>query len=49
VRFTSGQQNGDEASFSICEGVDLRVAPSARVANGLLLPPLFRPMPSGAL
>ena len=28
VRFTSGQQDGDEASFSICECMNLRVAPS---------------------
>jgi hypothetical protein len=49
VRFTSGQQNGDEASFSICECVDLRVAPFARAANSLLLLPLFRPMPRGTL
>ena len=35
VCFASGQQNGDEAPFSICECVDLRVAPSARAANSL--------------
>src|ERR1700730_1081559 len=28
VRFSSGQQDGDQAPFSICECVDLRVAPS---------------------
>jgi hypothetical protein len=49
VRFTSGQQKGDEASFSICECVDLRVAPSARAANSLLLLPPFRPLPNDAL
>jgi hypothetical protein len=49
VRFTSGQQNSDQAPLSICECVDLRVAPSARAANSLLLLPLFRPMRSGAL
>ena len=43
VRFTSGQQNGDEASFSICECVDLRIAPSARAANSLFLLPPFPP------
>ena len=43
VRFTAGQQNGDEASFSICECVDLRVASSARAADGLLLLPPFPP------
>jgi hypothetical protein len=43
VRFTSGQQDGDEAPFSICECVDLRVAPSARAANSLLLLPPFPP------
>jgi hypothetical protein len=43
VRFASGQQNGDEASLSICECVDLRVAPSARAANSLLLLPPFPP------
>ena len=41
--FASGQQNGDEASLSICECVDLRVAPSARAANSLLLLPPFPP------
>jgi hypothetical protein len=29
--------------------VNLRVAPSARAANSLLLLPLFHPLPSGAL
>src|ERR1700691_14136 len=43
VRFTSGQQNGDQAPLSICECVDLRVAPSARAANSLLLLPPFPP------
>jgi len=46
VRFASGQQNCDEASFSICECVDLRVAPSARAANSLLLLPPFPPAAS---
>jgi len=39
VRFASDQQDSDKASFSICECVYLRVAPSARAANGLLLLP----------
>jgi hypothetical protein len=43
VRLASGQQDGDEAPFSICECVDLRVGPSARVANSLLLLPAFPP------
>ncbi|MGY3034249.1 hypothetical protein ACVIIV_003419 [Bradyrhizobium sp. USDA 4354] len=49
VRFASSQQNGDQAPLSICECVYLRVAPSARATNSLLLPPLFRPLPSDAL
>src|SRR6188472_1687115 len=43
VCFASSQQNGDEAPFSICECVNLRVAPSARAANSLLLLPPFPP------
>src|ERR1700687_450300 len=43
VRFASGQQDGDKAPFSICECVNLRVAPSARAANSLLLLPPFPP------
>jgi len=43
VRFASRQQDGDEAAFSICECMDLRVAPSARAANSLLLLPPFPP------
>src|ERR1700745_2401353 len=43
VRFASGQQDGDQASFNICECVDFRVAPSARAANSLLLLPPFPP------
>jgi hypothetical protein len=49
VRFASGQQNGDQAPLSICECVNLRVAPSARAANSLLLLPLFRLLPNGVL
>ena len=43
MRFTSGQQDGEEPPFSICKCVDLRVAPSARTANSLLLLPPFPP------
>lgn len=43
MRLPSGQQDGDQAPFSICECVDLRVAPSARTANSLLLLPHFLP------
>ena len=43
VRFTSGQQDGDKAPFNICECVYLRVAPSTRAANSLLLLPPFPP------
>src|SRR5262245_47880389 len=37
VCFTCGQQDGDKAPFNICECANLRVAPSARAANSLLL------------
>jgi hypothetical protein len=43
VRFASGQQDRDQAPFSICESMDLRVAPSARTANSLLFLPPFPP------
>ncbi len=43
MRFASGQQDGEKAPFSICECVNLRVAPSARAANSLLLLPPFPP------
>jgi len=43
VRFASGQQDGDQASFNICECVDFRVASSARAADSLLLLPPFPP------
>lgn len=43
ARFASGQQDGKKASFSICECMNLRVAPSSRAADRLLLLPLFRP------
>jgi hypothetical protein len=39
VRFTTAQQDGDQAPFSICECMDLRVAPSARTAHSLLFLP----------
>ena len=41
MRFASSQQDGEKAPFSICECVYLRVAPSARAANSLLLLPPF--------
>jgi hypothetical protein len=47
VGFACGQQDGDQASSNICECMDLRVAPSARAANSLLLLPPFRRLPSG--
>ena len=43
MRFTTSQQDGEEPPFSICECVDLRVAPSARTANSLLVLPPFPP------
>jgi hypothetical protein len=43
MRFTASQQDGEEPPFSICECVYLRVAPSARTANSLLLLPPFPP------
>src|SRR5262245_40791885 len=43
VCFTCGQQDGDKAPVNICECVNLRVAPSARAANSLLLLPPFPP------
>src|SRR5262249_18601889 len=43
VCFTCGQQDGDKAPFNICECVNLRIAPSARAANSLLLLPPFPP------
>lgn len=41
--FRSSQQDGEKASISICERMILRVAPSARAANSLLLLPPFPP------
>jgi len=49
VCFAASQQNRDQAPFSICECMDLCVAPSARAANTLLLLPLFLRLPSDAL
>src|SRR4051795_10799412 len=43
MRFTTRQQDGEEPPFSICESVYLRVAPSARTANNLLVLPPFPP------
>ena len=43
VCLTSGQQDGNKAPFNICKCVNLRVAPSARAANSLLLLPPFPP------
>src|SRR6266705_2821005 len=43
VGFTPGQQDRNQAPFSICQCMDLRVAPSARAANSLLLLPPFPP------
>ena len=41
--FAAGQQDSEKPPFSICECVNLRVAPSARAANSLLLLPPFPP------
>ena len=43
MRFTAGQQDGEKASFSICECMNLRVAPATRTADRLLLLPPFPP------
>jgi len=43
VRLTASQKDSEKPSFSICECVYLRVAPSARAANSLLLLPPFPP------
>lgn len=41
VCFASSQEDGEEASFSICKCMDLRVAAASRATNSLfLLPPL---------
>jgi hypothetical protein len=41
--FASSQQHRDQAPFSICECMDLRVAPTSRAANSLFLLPHFPP------
>ncbi|MGA9134447.1 MAG: hypothetical protein WB384_20795, partial [Candidatus Sulfotelmatobacter sp.] len=43
MRLAAGQQDGEKAPFSIRERVNLRVAPSARAANSLLVLPFFPP------
>ena len=43
VRLTASQKDREKPPFSICECVYLRVAPSARAANSLLLLPPFPP------
>ena len=44
VRLAAGQEDGKKTSFSICDCVDLRVAPSTRAADRLfLLPPFLAP------
>src|SRR5947209_10189970 len=43
VRLASGQQDGNETPFSICECMDLRVAPAARAAHSLFVLPPFPP------
>jgi hypothetical protein len=49
VCVASGQQNSDQPPLSICKCMDLRIAPSARAANSLLLLPPFPPAASGVL
>ena len=44
VRFATRQENGDQASLSICQCMNLRVAPAARAADSLLLLPPFPPL-----
>ena len=43
MRLTPSQQEGNQAPFSICECMDLCVAPAARAANSLLVLPPFPP------
>lgn len=43
VRLAAGQEDGEKVSLSICECVDLRVAPGARAAGRLALRPPFPP------
>ena len=43
VRLAAAQEDGEKAALSICDCVDLRVAPTARAANRLALRPPFPP------
>ena len=45
----TGQEEGKKTASSICQCVDLRIAPASRAADRLFRLPLFRPMPSDAL
>ena len=49
VRLACGQQDSNQAPLSICECINLRVAPSARTAHSLIFLPLFHLRPSDAL
>ena len=50
VRLAAAQENGKKAAFSICDCVDLRIAPAARASNRLfLLPPYGWPAPPAEL
>jgi hypothetical protein len=44
TRFAAGQEDGEKTAPSICECMDLRVAPASRAANRLLLLPPFHPL-----
>ena len=43
MRVAAAQKEGKKTAFSICECVDLRVAPAARAADRLFLLPPFPP------
>ena len=43
MRFAAGQEDSEKTAPSICECMDLRVAPASRAANRLLLLPPFPP------
>src|SRR4030088_738193 len=43
MRFAAGQEDGEKTAPSICECMDLCVAPASRAANCLLLLPPFPP------
>jgi hypothetical protein len=43
MRVATAQEDGKKTAFSICECVDLRVAPAARAADRLFLLPPFPP------